>query len=128
MNPEGVWLNSSVETVNQLDWQLLYTILVDLLGSSPVGPVLAGPTFGAGECGKLQSACVTCVHMVPAVRASLSNRSVERSFSVFMAINADVTKPLTGLPLAMALYYSPSTFVTSIGQVKPWLQLVCVRD
>ena len=28
----------------------------------PVGPVLAGPTFGAGGCGKRQSARATCPH------------------------------------------------------------------
>ena len=30
------------------------------VASGPVGPVLAGPTFGAGGCGKRQSACATC--------------------------------------------------------------------
>ena len=34
-----------------------------------------------------------CVRTVPAVRASCSNQSIERSFIVIMVINADVTKP-----------------------------------
>ena len=32
------------------------------VASGPVGPVLAGPTFGAGGCGKRQSARATCAH------------------------------------------------------------------
>ena len=30
------------------------------VASGPVGPVLAGPTFGAGGCGKRQSVRATC--------------------------------------------------------------------